>query len=93
MSANVNVAGKVKEPTAMKASGTMEFQGVTIKTPASANPVRDLAGAITFNNQQIEAKKISMNLGKSDLALAFSLKNYLSMMSDRQIGCLARRQS
>jgi len=81
MSANVNVAGKVKEPTAMKASGTMEFQGVTIKTPASANPVRDLAGAITFNNQQIEAKKISMNLGKSDLSLAFALKNYLSMMS------------
>jgi uncharacterized protein involved in outer membrane biogenesis len=82
MSANVNVAGKVKEPAAMKASGTMEFQGVTIKTPASANPVRDLEGAVTFTNQQIEAKKISLNLGKSDLALAFALKNYLSIMSE-----------
>jgi len=81
MSANVNVAGKVKEPTAMKASGTMEFQGVSIKTPSSANPVRDLAGVVTFNNQQIEAKKLSMNLGKSDLTLAFGLRNYLSMMS------------
>jgi len=38
---------------------------VSVKTPASANPVRDLAGAITFNNQVVEAKKISMNLGKS----------------------------
>jgi uncharacterized protein involved in outer membrane biogenesis len=82
LSANVNVAGKVKEPTAMKASGSMEFQGVSIKTPASANPVKDLAGAITFNNEQIEAKKLSMSLGKSDLTLAFALKNYLSMMSE-----------
>ena len=81
MSANVNVAGKVKQPAAMKASGTMEFQGVSVKTPASANPVRDLAGAITFNNQVVEAKKISMNLGKSDLTLAFALRNYLSIMS------------
>jgi hypothetical protein len=81
MSAIVNIAGQVKEPTAMKADGTMEFQGVSVKTPASANPVRDLAGAITFNNQQIEAKKLSMNLGKSDLTLAFALRNYLSMMS------------
>ncbi|RPH33978.1 AsmA family protein, partial [bacterium] len=82
MSANVNVAGKVKEPAAMKGSGPMEFQGVSIKTPASANPVKNLAGAITFNNQLVEAKKLSMNLGKSDLTLAFALRNYLSLMSE-----------
>jgi uncharacterized protein involved in outer membrane biogenesis len=84
MSANVNVAGKVKDPATLKASGTMEFQGVSIKTASTPNPVKDLAGTVTFNNQQIEAKKLSMNLGKSDLTLAFALRNYLSMMSDEK---------
>ncbi len=82
MSANVNVAGKVKEPSTMRGSGTMEFHGVSIKTPASVNPVKNLEGAITFNNQQVEAKRLSMNLGKSDLTLAFALRNYLSMISE-----------
>ncbi|MBM2840006.1 MAG: hypothetical protein HW412_534 [Bacteroidetes bacterium] len=86
MKANVNIAGKVSNPSAMKASGTMEFQGVTIKTATSKNPVQNLNGAITFNNQLIEAKRLSMTLGKSDLSLAFSMKNYLSMMSDLPTG-------
>ncbi len=86
---NVNIAGEVANPQAMKASGTMEFQNVTMKSATSPpagragkNPIQNLEGAITFNNQIVEAKKLSMTLGKSDLSLAFWLKNYLSMMSD-----------
>ncbi len=82
LKANVNIAGKVANPQAMKASGTMEFQNVTMKSATSKNPIQNLQGAITFNNQILEAKKLSMTLGKSDLSLAFWLKNYLSMMSD-----------
>jgi uncharacterized protein involved in outer membrane biogenesis len=86
MKASVNIAGKVSNPSVMKASGTMEFRGVTIKTATSKNPVQNLNGTIAFNNQLIEAKKLSMTLGKSDLSLAFSMKNYLSMMSDLPTG-------
>ena len=82
LNANVNIAGKVANPQAMKASGTMEFQNVTVKSATSKNPIQNLQGAITFNNQILEAKKLSMTLGKSDLSLSFWLKNYLSMMSD-----------
>jgi uncharacterized protein involved in outer membrane biogenesis len=82
MRASVNIAGKVNNPSGMKASGTTDFRGVTISTASSENPVQNLNGDITFNNQRIEAKKISMTLGKSDLSMAFSMVNYLSMMSD-----------
>ncbi len=91
MKADVNIAGKVSKPDAMKASGIMELQGVTVATATSPpdgragkNPIKDLNGAITFNNQILESKKLSMTIGKSDLALAFAMKNYLSMMSDKK---------
>jgi len=82
--AHVNIAGNVGNPQAMKASGTMDFQKVTIKTATTKNPVQNLNGSITFNNQIVEAKKLSMTLGRSDLSLAFWMKNYLSMMSDEK---------
>ncbi|MBX2991669.1 MAG: AsmA family protein [Bacteroidetes bacterium] len=84
MKANVNIAGKTSNPDAMKASGNMEFQSVTIATATSKNPVKDMNGTITFNNQILESKKLSMTIGKSDLALAFTVRNYLSMMSDKK---------
>ena len=81
MTLNVQLAGKVKDPSAMKASGTMAFQDVSVKTAASKNPVQHLQGSITFNNQTVEAKGLSMNVGRSDMTMGFLLKNYLSLMS------------
>ncbi len=82
--AKLDIAGKVSNPQAMKAAGSMEFRNVTIKTPATTKPIQNLNGTVTFNNQIIDAKKISMTLGKSDLTLGFSMKNYLSMMSKEE---------
>lgn len=82
--ADVNIAGKVSNPDAMKSSGTMEFQSVTIATATSKNPIKEMNGAITFNNQNLESKKLTMNIGKSDLALSFGVKNYLSMMANKK---------
>ncbi len=84
LKAGVNVAGKVSNPDAMKAAGSMEFQGVTIATAASKNPVKDLNGTISFTNQVVESKKLAMVIGKSDLALSFAMRNYLSVMSDKK---------
>jgi uncharacterized protein involved in outer membrane biogenesis len=82
LKANVNIAGKVDQPAQMKASGSMDFQNVTMKTATSPNPVRNLNGSITFNNQVVESKKLSMMLGKSDVALGFLVRNYLSLMTE-----------
>jgi uncharacterized protein involved in outer membrane biogenesis len=81
LSANVTIDGKVKDPMTMKAAGSMEFRGVTVKTPTARKAVENLQGMITFNNQIVEARRVSMTLGKSDLVLAFWLKDYLSLMS------------
>ena len=84
LKANVHIAGKVSAPAAMKAAGSAEFQSVTIKTATNKNPVRNLNGTVVFNNQVVEAKKLTMDLGQSDLSLAFSVRNYLLMMSTGQ---------
>jgi uncharacterized protein involved in outer membrane biogenesis len=84
LKANVTVTGKVNKPDALKASGNMECQGVTIATAGSKNPVRDMNGTIVINNQLLESKRLSMTIGKSDLALGFTVRNWLSMTSDKK---------
>ncbi len=81
MTADVNIAGEVKDPSTLKATGTMQFLDVTAKTASTEKPVQNLTGSITFNNQLVESKDLSMTIGKSDLSLAFWLKNYLSLAS------------
>lgn len=84
LNAQVSIAGKVNMPDRMKASGSVEFASVTVATAASRNPIKDLNGTIAFNNQIVESKRLAMMIGKSDIALAFTLRNYLSMVADRK---------
>ncbi len=79
MKGNLSLDGKAKTPESIKASGAIEFQNTTIKTATSKSPVSNLNGTITFNNQNIESKKLSMMMGESDLTLSFLMKNYLGM--------------
>ncbi len=78
--ADVSVDGKVNTPQRLKAGGTMEFQGVTIKPAGSTQPVRNLNGTVSFNNQIVSSKQLTMAIGESDLAASFALKNYLGMV-------------
>ncbi len=82
LKADVKVAGRVNDVKTRKSSGSLNLSGVSAKTAGSANPVRNLNGAITFNDQSIEAKKLTMMIGKSDLDIAFSLRNYLGLFDD-----------
>ncbi len=80
MRIGVGLDGKVKNPLGMKASGKAEFQDVTIKTAGSRKPLRNLNGAINFNNQVIESKQLAMNIGESDLNLNFTVRNYIGLL-------------
>lgn len=80
--ANLQLAGKARNPQSIKASGTLEFQNVMVKTAKSPNPLRNLNGTITFNNQVITSKQLAVNVGESDLNLAFTLKNYLGLVME-----------
>ncbi len=84
LNGNVTINGKVNKPDALRASGSMEFNDVTIATAESPNPVKNMNGTISFSNQVLESKKLSMTIGRSDLALSFTMRNYLSMMSDKK---------
>jgi uncharacterized protein involved in outer membrane biogenesis len=82
LNANVSLEGKVKLPTGIKANGKLEFQNVTIKSATTTRPLRNLNGAITFNNQIIESNQLVMNIGESDLSVSFVMKNYLAMIME-----------
>ena len=82
LKADVKVSGRINDPKTRKSSGILDLKSVSAKTAGNPNPVRNLNGAITFNDQTIEAKKLTMMVGKSDLDIAFTVKNYLGIFSD-----------
>jgi len=81
MKLDLRIAGKVIDPKTMQASGSMTFQNVTAQTATSVNPVRQLNGTVTFNNEIAETKKLSLLIGESDMTVACRVKNYLSLVS------------
>ncbi len=80
---NLSLKGKAKLPTSIRAEGKMEFQNVAIATAASANPIKNLNGTIDINDQNIESKQLAMEVGNSDVKIAFIVKNYLAMIMEK----------
>jgi uncharacterized protein involved in outer membrane biogenesis len=85
MKATLSLDGKAKSPQTIKANGATEFRNVTMQTAGSPKPIRDLNGTISFNNQLIESKHLVMNIGESDLSMAFSMKNYMGMVMESAV--------
>ena len=86
MKADIRLNGKVNNPEALKAAGTMDFRNVTAQTASSRHPVRNLNGTVRFNNQVLDSRRLSLTLGRSDMTLAFRLVNYLSLISTDKKG-------
>ncbi len=82
MKSAISIDGKPKLPQTLKANGTIDLQGVTIKSAASKAPISNLNGTVEFNNQVVQSKQLAMNIGESDLNLSFALKNYLGMVME-----------
>jgi uncharacterized protein involved in outer membrane biogenesis len=80
MKSAIAIQGKPKTPSTIRGDGSIEFQNVTIKTAGSPNPLKNLKGTIAFNNETIQSKSLAMNIGESDLALGFTMRNYIGMV-------------
>jgi uncharacterized protein involved in outer membrane biogenesis len=78
LKAKVSMEGKPSRPEMLKGSGALEFQDVVIAS--TEGPPSKVNGSITFSNHAIEAKELKVKYGPSDLTLAFTVKNYLSMI-------------
>ena len=81
VSAEFRVAGRVSAPAAMRASGSLTLRDVSVKTAASPKPVRDLNGTLTFSNDALSTKQVSLVIGQSDMTLSCTVKNYLSLVT------------
>lgn len=79
--ADIRLAGRINDPKTIQATGAMGFSNVTAKAAEGSKPVRNLSGVVAFNNQILESKNLSFSLGRSDLTLAFRMKDYLSLAS------------
>jgi len=84
LKADLKVSGRINDPKTRKSSGILDLKSVSAKTAGNPNPVRNLNGTITFNDQTIDAKKLTMMVGRSDLDIAFTVKNYLGIFSDEK---------
>jgi uncharacterized protein involved in outer membrane biogenesis len=84
--ADLSLNGRAASPENLKAEGKVEFQNVSIKTAATEKPLRNLNGVITFNNQVIDAKQIVADIGQSDMALSFTVRNYLGLVLEGKGG-------
>ena len=81
VSAEFRIAGSVSAPAAMRASGSLTLRDVSVKTAASPKPVRNLNGTLTFSNDALSTKKVSLVIGQSDMTLSCTVKNYLSLVT------------
>ncbi len=81
--ADITIEGKVKNPQSLTGKGTIDFQNVTIQNAGSPKPITNLNGSITISNQSVASKQLAMNIGQSDLAVSFDLKNYLSLVAPK----------
>ncbi len=74
--AKVSVKGEYSAPTSLRGNGTVELREVSIGS--AETPIHHLNSVVTFNNQLIETKRLTMNYGRSDLSISFEMRNYLS---------------
>jgi uncharacterized protein involved in outer membrane biogenesis len=78
LKAKVSVKGKPSRLETLGGSGALEFQDVAMAS--TEGPPSRVNGSVTFSNQAIEAKGLKVKYGPSDLTLAFTVKNYLSLV-------------
>ena len=77
--------GKVSAPASIRASGSMTLKNVSVKTAASPKAVTNLNGTLTFDNDAASAKQLSLVIGRSDMTLSCTVKNYLTLvMGDKK---------
>ena len=57
--ADVALKGRAMKPETIQAQGSIEFREVSIRSPATRNPLDELNGDITFNND-LEADLVSL---------------------------------
>ena len=82
ISSDISMNGRPLEPKSIRASGTLKLRDVSYATPGMARPLRHLNGEVTFNNQRLTLKNLTLVLGGSDLRLDATLRNYLSLAMD-----------
>ena len=66
---NVKAYGKIKQTEKMSFSGRVDLKKVEVSTPVLGVPVRNLDGAISFKESDIDIPGLSLSLGKSSLSL------------------------
>jgi hypothetical protein len=82
LASDVTLDGKPADPRSIRASGTMTFKDVSWSSPSMSRPVTGINGVVAFNNQAVDLKNIALGIGRSDIRLDATLKNYLSLVFD-----------
>ncbi len=86
---DVDFAGPVREPSALRVTGPIELREVQYQTESLAVPARIPAATVRLTGTGIAAEGMAIRLGRSDLTLSFSGPGLLAYaLSDERGGSL-----
>ncbi len=80
ISTNFSVTRKSGLATKIQGFGNLGFRDVSVVVDVFPNPITNLNGTINLTNRFIESKQMTLNIGESDLKIAFILNNYLTFL-------------
>ncbi|UCF19824.1 MAG: AsmA family protein [Gemmatimonadota bacterium] len=84
---DVDFAGPVREPSALRVTGPIGLREVQYRTEALAVPARIPAATVRLTGTGIAAEGMAIQLGRSDLTLTFNGPGLLAYaLSDEQVG-------
>jgi AsmA-like C-terminal region/AsmA family/Protein of unknown function len=77
--ARFTLDGKINQPSAMNATGSLSFRDVSFS--AGERSVERLNGAVSVSNALLQSNNLGMKIGGSDLNLSFRVRNYLGLLA------------
>ncbi|HEX7048680.1 MAG TPA: AsmA-like C-terminal region-containing protein, partial [Longimicrobiales bacterium] len=71
------VRAPVLAPARGTVDGTVQFDGVTVTTPALEQPVAIEGGRLVFDGQRVRGEELQIQAGESDVALDLTVNDWL----------------
>jgi hypothetical protein len=77
---DLSFAGPLKEPARMRVTGPLELQNITYRSPSLGVPARIESTTVRLTGTGLVAERVPVQLGKSDVTLAFTSRNLLQYL-------------
>jgi hypothetical protein len=82
LNADLTFRGKMSDPDAIRFTGGVVLSSLSVAMDGLDQPVRDMNGELTFNQANVELKRFTFRMGRSDFDLTGSALNYRNLFDE-----------